>query len=60
MINILQQGGKTAYNNKQLCLDTMEDLKKLPIEGLTPGSLAFVISESRGFMLNSKGEWIEI
>lgn len=60
MIRILEQGGKTQYNNKQLCLDTPKDLEDLPIDGLAPGSLAFVISESTGYMLNSKGEWIQI
>jgi hypothetical protein len=60
MINILQQAGKTVYNNKQYCVDTIDDLKDLPIEGIAPGSLAFVISESRGFMLTSTGEWKEI
>lgn len=61
MAYLLRQGGKVDYNYKEYFLDTLDDLDSidLNVENPCPGSLAFVISTSTLYILNSKKEWVE-
>lgn len=43
---------------KEFIVDTEEDLKVLPTSAM--GSAAFVIENSKIFILNSSGEWKEV
>lgn len=58
-INILSNSGHVGYGIKEFAVDTPEDIDKLPVDA-KPGSAAFVISTGSVYMLNSKGEWVEV
>lgn len=60
MINIHSTGGRVTYGIKHYDLDTIEDLKALNKNGLTPGSTIFIIASSKYYMLNGSKQWIEI
>jgi len=60
MINIHSNSGHVAYGIKHFDLDTIDDLKQLNKNKLTPGSTIFIISSSKYYMLNGSKQWIEI
>ncbi len=57
--SLIGQNGKTAYGVKNYILDTIADLDNLPVSG-TPGSTAFVIEESKTYMLGNNEKWTAI
>lgn len=57
--SLIGQNGKTAYGVKNYILDTVADLNNLPISD-APGSTAFVIEESKTYMLGNNEKWIAI
>lgn len=60
MINIHSNGNRTSYGIKHFVLDTIEDIKELDKNKLTPGSTIFIIASSKYYILNGKRQWIEI
>lgn len=54
---ISSQAGKVTYNLKELVADTYNDISKINVTSLAPGSTVFVIDTSECYMLNSKKEW---
>lgn len=60
MITIHANGNKISYGIKHYNLDTIDDLKNLDKDRLSPGSTIFIISSSKYYMLNGKKSWIEI
>jgi hypothetical protein len=54
---ISTQAGKVTYNLKELIADTYNDISKINVTSLAPGSTVFVIDTSECYMLNSKKEW---
>lgn len=55
--SLIGQNGKPVYGLKNYILDTKEDLKDLTIAD-TIGSTAFVIEESKMYVLNNNREWV--
>jgi hypothetical protein len=60
MISTMENNGKTVYGVATYTCDTPEDVEDLPSQGCSPGSAAFVISTGQIYMMNSKGEWVEV
>ena len=60
MINDMSTSGHVKYGLKEYVLDTPDDIENLPVSGIPVGSFAFIISTSQVYMLNSKGEWLEV
>ena len=60
MINIAANGNKKAYGIKHYNLDTVEDLKELDPSYLVMGTTAFIINDSKYYMVNGSNEWKEI
>ena len=60
MINIHSNGNRSSYGIKHFVLDTIEDIKELDKNKLTPGSTIFIIASSKYYILNGKKQWIEI
>lgn len=60
LINIHSNGNRTSYGIKHFVLDTIEDIKELDKNKLTPGSTIFIIASSKYYILNGKKQWIEI
>lgn len=62
MVQLIGQGGKTSYKIESHIADTLEDMKNLPtdLNDCGMGSTCFIIETAQLFVLNSKGEWIEI
>lgn len=60
MYSISGNRGQLAYGITHLIADTIEDMYKISINGLTPGSTVFVINTSNKYMLNNQKEWIKI
>lgn len=60
MVNIHSNGNKTAYGIKHYDLDAFEDLEKISVRNLTPGSTVFIINSSTYYMLNGKRRWVKI
>lgn len=60
MVNIHSNSGHIAYGIKHFALDTIDDLKQLDKNRLTPGSTIFIINSSKYYMLNGSKQWIEI
>lgn len=58
-VNLLSKGGHVSYGYREFCVDTEDDLGDLPVD-TAPGSVAICIETSAVYMLNSKGEWVEI
>jgi hypothetical protein len=60
MVSTMSNGNKKAYGVAEYVCDTEDDIKDLPSSGCAPGSAAFVISTGTVYMMNSKGEWVEV
>ncbi len=60
MISTMSNSGKTSYGVTEFTCDTLEDVENLPSQGCAPGSVAIVISTGAIYMMNSKGEWVEV
>lgn len=58
MAYLLRQGGKVDYNYKEYYLDTEEELSEVDVNSCCPGSIAFIITTGKVFMLTSKKEWV--
>lgn len=56
IVNI-SNNGKINYNIKEIICDTYGDL---PLDGLLPGSRAYVVDEEKHYILNTKYEWKEL
>lgn len=59
MVYITSNSGHTAYGIKEFTCDDIEDVQDLPVD-VKPGSAAIVISTGAIYMINSKGEWVEV
>lgn len=59
MIDVLSNSGHVGYGIKEFVCDTPDDIQDLPIDAKV-GSSAFIISTGTVYMLNSKGEWVEV
>lgn len=57
MYSITGNSGKVAYGVKHFTCDTKEDLNSLSLTEVIPGSKAFVIHESKSYMLDHNKEW---
>lgn len=60
MISTMSNGNKVTYGVAQYCCDTEDDIQNLPSTGCAPGSVAFIIETGAVYMMNSKGEWVEV
>lgn len=58
MAYLLKQGGKVDYNYKEYYLDTEEELSEIDVNSCCPGSIAFIITTGKVFMLTNKKEWV--
>jgi hypothetical protein len=55
----MSNSGHTGYGIKEFVCDTLDDIENLPID-VKPGSAALIISTGAIYMINSKGEWVEV
>ena len=55
--SIFSNNGKIGYNIKNYVADTIDDLNLIPSSA--PGSMVFVIDESKYYILNNINEWKE-
>ena len=60
MFNLISTNGKTAYGVKEFALDLESDLTSIDVSECNPGSIAFIIENSKYFMLNSSKKWIPV
>lgn len=60
MINIAANGNKKAYGIKHYNLDTVEELANLDPKYEIMGTTAFIINNSKYYMVNGSNEWTEI
>ena len=58
-IGRLKQSGHSTYGLMEYVVDTEADIQNLSVE-VAMGSKCFVIATSKNYMLNSKGEWVEL
>ena len=56
---LVRQGGKTDYNYKEYYLDTQDELSSINVDSCCPGSVAYIISNQKVYILNSNKEWKE-
>lgn len=54
-----KQSNRIDYNVREYICDTEADIADIPTN-CAPGSTIFVIETSNLYMLNTKGEWIQI
>lgn len=59
MVYITSNRGVPAYGIKTFLLDSKSDVEKLPTQGLTPGSKAFVTEDSSYYILNTSRKWVK-
>ena len=57
MFNLISTSGKTAYGIKEFTVDLESDIASIDVKFCSPGSVVFVIENSKYFMLNSAKEW---
>ena len=57
MFNLISTSGKTAYGVKEFSVDLESDVALIDVSNCSPGSVVFVIENSKYFMLNSAKEW---
>lgn len=57
MFNLISTSGKTAYGVKEFSVDLESDIASIDVSNCSPGSVVFVIENSKYFMLNSAKEW---
>lgn len=60
MFNLISTSGKTAYGVKEFALDLESDLASIDISNCNPGSVAFIIENSKYYMLNSAKQWVTV
>ena len=60
MFNLISTSGKTAYGVKEFALDLESDLASIDVSNCNPGSVAFIIENSKYFMLNSAKKWVTV
>lgn len=61
MAQIISNGYKFAYGLKKFVVDTVEEIKKIPLLSTTlPGSTIFVTSDSSRYILTQEREWAKI
>lgn len=60
MVTIGANGNKIAYGVKHYNVDTEDDRLAIKTFNLTPGTTAFVIENSKHYMLNGAKKWVEI
>jgi hypothetical protein len=53
-MSIYSNGNRVAYGIKHYDLDSIEDLKNVNKNSLTPGSTIFIINSSKYYKLNNK------
>ena len=58
-INIVSSSGHVTYGVQEFVVDTESEVQYCPRDCAT-GSVAFVINNSKAFMLNSNKDWVEI
>ena len=58
-VSIMSNSGHVGYGIKEFVCDYPEDIENLPVD-VKPGSAAFVVSTGTVYMINSKGEWVEV
>ena len=56
---LVKQGGRTDYNFKEYYLDNESELSNIPVYECATGSIAYIISNQKVYMLNSHKEWKE-
>lgn len=59
MVNIISVDGKPVYGLYEYVCDYAEDYKTLPTN-CAVGSRAFIIENSKVYMMNSSRKWVEI
>lgn len=59
MFSILSNNGRTATVQTYL-LDLESDLQNIPLTSCGPGDKAFVIENSKWFMMNHFKVWVEV
>lgn len=59
MFSIFSNSGEIKYGQKEFILDFESDIKDLPTN-ITPGSIAFIIENSKYFMLNHQKQWVSV
>lgn len=55
---LLRQNNNTDYFYKEYYLDTQEELSGIDITDCCPGSVAYIISSTNVYVLNTKKQWI--
>lgn len=60
MFNLISTNGKPAYGVKEFALDFETDLTIINVNDCAPGSVAFIIENSKYYMLNSNKQWIKV
>ena len=58
-IGRLSQSGHITYGLTNFVVDSEDDKNDIPIE-IPMGCKCFVIETSKNYMINSKGQWIEL
>lgn len=53
---LVKQGGKLDYYYKEYFIDSEDELVSIDVNSCCPGSIAYVISNQKVFILNSKRE----
>ena len=56
---LVKQGGRTDYNYKEYFLDTENELSSIDTNSCCPGSVVYIISNQKVFILNNQKEWKE-
>jgi hypothetical protein len=60
MYSIGKNSDTTGYGIKKFFVDTEVEISNIPLETVFPGSTAFVIENSKSYMLNNQYKWIEL
>ena len=60
MFNLVSTNGVPAYGVKEFAVDLESDLQTIDTADLAPGSVAFIIENSKYFMLNGSKKWIKV
>lgn len=60
MYSIGKNSDTIGYGIKKFFVDTEVEISNIPLETVFPGSTAFVIENSKSYMLNNQFQWIEI
>ena len=59
MFSILSNNGRSATVQTYL-LDMESDLQDIPLKNCGPGDKAFVIENSKWFMMNHSKQWVKV